>query len=118
VNRVTYRLLGDDIVIIGTKAAQAYEDLLELLKIPQSKQKTIRSKEGFEFVKRRFYKGTEVTPAPMKAILDKNVTYAGYELIRVAKHITPDGVDMLEERIGSMDPSVHVIEQEVRLSEV
>lgn len=69
-------------MVVGRPAADAYEELFKLLKIPISNEKTIRSREGFEFCKRRSLKGKEVTPAPMKAVLHIDRDYAAYELIR------------------------------------
>ena len=57
----SYCLLGDDIVIANAAVAQQYKDLLSQLDMPISEQKTHVSNDTFEFAKRWFHKGLEVT---------------------------------------------------------
>jgi len=57
----SYCLLGDDIVIANALVAQQYKDLLSQLDMPISEQKTHVSDDTFEFAKRWFHKGSEVT---------------------------------------------------------
>jgi hypothetical protein len=57
----SYALLGDDIVIANAAVAQQYRDLLQSLDMPISDAKTHVSEDTFEFAKRWFHKGTEIT---------------------------------------------------------
>jgi hypothetical protein len=57
----SYCLLGDDIVIANAAVAQQYKILLSQLDMPISEQKTHVSDDTFEFAKRWFHKGLEVT---------------------------------------------------------
>jgi len=57
----SYCLLGDDIVIANAAVAQQYKALLAQLDMPISEQKTHVSEDTFEFAKRWFHKGIEVT---------------------------------------------------------
>jgi hypothetical protein len=57
----SYSLLGDDIVIANAAVAQQYRILLTQLDMPISEQKTHVSNDTFEFAKRWFHKGLEVT---------------------------------------------------------
>lgn len=115
--RVTYRLLGDDIVIYGKMAAVSYKRLLDELQIPTSDAKTLISRFGFEFCKRRFYEGWEITPAPVKALMHENITYAAYELIRGSRGIKPLSVEHLDTYLDQLDSSVHTKEN-VKLAKV
>jgi len=57
----SYCLLGDDIVIANAAVAQQYKTLLSQLDMPISEQKTHVSEDTFEFAKRWFHKGLEIT---------------------------------------------------------
>jgi hypothetical protein len=57
----SYSLLGDDIVIANAAVAQQYKTLLAQLDMPISEAKTHVSNDTFEFAKRWFHKGLEVT---------------------------------------------------------
>lgn len=57
----SYALLGDDIVIANAAVAQQYRFLLTQLDMPISEAKTHVSEDTFEFAKRWFHKGIEVT---------------------------------------------------------
>jgi len=57
----SYVILGDDIVIANAAVAQSYKALLSELDMPISEQKTHVSEDTFEFAKRWFHKGSEVT---------------------------------------------------------
>lgn len=56
-----YALLGDDIVIANDVVATQYKLLLSILDMPFSPAKTHTSKDIYEFAKRWFYKGKEIT---------------------------------------------------------
>jgi len=63
-----YALLGDDIVIGDAEVAERYMSLLRQLNIEYSKAKTHKSKDFYEFAKRIFYQGVEVSPFPYSAL--------------------------------------------------
>jgi hypothetical protein len=63
-----YRILGDDIVIRHDEVANQYQELLRDLGVGISKTKTLVSKDTFEFAKRLFFRGTEVTAFPLHGI--------------------------------------------------
>jgi hypothetical protein len=65
-----YYLLGDDIVIQDSTVASSYVRKLEDLGVDISEQKTIKSKIFMEFAKRHWYKGIEVTPFHIGAVLE------------------------------------------------
>jgi hypothetical protein len=65
---VDYRILGDDIVIRNNEVAVQYQLILKQLGVEISKTKTLISKETFEFAKRLFHKGVEVTAFPVHGI--------------------------------------------------
>jgi len=54
-----YMLLGDDLVISGTEFASSYKEIVHDLGMEISEQKTIESKDSFEFAKRFYVKGQE-----------------------------------------------------------
>jgi hypothetical protein len=56
-----YVILGDDIVIANAAVALRYRALLAQLDMPISEQKTHVSNDTFEFAKRWFHKGSEIT---------------------------------------------------------
>lgn len=61
-----YALLGDDIVIADSVVSESYKRLLADLDMPFSLAKThVSSDTTFEFAKRWYIKGTEVTPFSM-----------------------------------------------------
>jgi hypothetical protein len=61
-----YRILGDDNVISNPQLSEAYEEGMQALHIPIQKTKTMRTgcTASFEFLKRLFNNGEEVTPLP------------------------------------------------------
>lgn len=63
-----YRLLGDDIVIRDDSVAQEYLSLLKQIGVDVSEDKTLVSPDSFEFAKRFFFKGEEVTGFPLAGI--------------------------------------------------
>lgn len=60
-----YRILGDDIVIRNDLVAHRYAETLKSLGVELSPQKSLVSKDTFEFAKRLFYKDVEVTGFPL-----------------------------------------------------
>jgi hypothetical protein len=73
-----YCLLGDDIVIANAAVAQQYRDLLQVLDMPISEQKTHVSEDTFEFAKRWIHKGEEVTGFSIAGI---NSVWKRYSLL-------------------------------------
>lgn len=63
-----YTILGDDIVIRDDSLARKYIECLKALGIEHSPQKTHTSMYLFEFAKRIFHCGKEVTPFPISAL--------------------------------------------------
>jgi len=65
-------LLGDDIVIRSLKLAGMYRQILGTLGVEVSELKTHQSPHFFEFAKRLFYKGKEISPFPISALQNTN----------------------------------------------
>lgn len=63
-----YVILGDDIVIKGDALAKKYKECLSILGVEFSPLKTHESRRAYEFAKRFFHLGTEVTPFPISAL--------------------------------------------------
>jgi len=64
-----YRILGDDVVIRNERVASYYRQLLNDLGVPISEEKSLVSIDTFEFAKRLFHKGQEVTGFPIAAFM-------------------------------------------------
>lgn len=64
-----YALLGDDLVIKHDHVAAEYKNLTKVLDMPFSVVKTHTSSEVFEFAKRWFYRGTEVSGFSISGLL-------------------------------------------------
>lgn len=65
-----YIILGDDIVIKDDNVAQEYIRIITKLGVELSLQKTHVSKDTYEFAKRWFHRGQEITHFPIKGIVD------------------------------------------------
>jgi len=65
-----YMILGDDVVIGDDSVAQRYREIMTTLGVDISEQKTLVSRDTYEFAKRWIHQGSEVTGAPMRALLD------------------------------------------------
>lgn len=89
-----YMILGDDIVIHHDEVARNYKEILRNLGVSTSEQKTHQSKDTFEFAKRWYCQGIEVSPWPIHALvaslnhwpqvvelLDNEVVKRGYDRI-------------------------------------
>jgi len=65
-----YAILGDDIVIYNSIVAKAYHRLITKLGVECNLSKSIMSPMGLglEFAKRTFFKGSDVTPTPLKEL--------------------------------------------------
>lgn len=72
---LAYSLLGDDIVIVGKKAAERYlHTITEVLGMSVTLHKSVLPPErkgitAAEFARRIFINGNEVTPLPMKLLI-------------------------------------------------
>jgi hypothetical protein len=67
-----YKLLGDDVIIWDERLALNYSKRLQQYNIKKSDLKTIIGNYLFEFAKRKFYRGVEVSPISYKAFLKAN----------------------------------------------
>lgn len=65
-----YILLGDDIVINNDKVAQSYREVMTSLGVELSEHKTHVSDDTYEFAKRWFYQGYEITGLPLTGFID------------------------------------------------
>lgn len=63
-----YVLLGDDIVIKHDELAKKYMEVMTSLGLEFSEKKTHISRTLFEFAKRTFHNGEEITPFPIAAL--------------------------------------------------
>lgn len=63
-----YYLLGDDVVICHEGLALEYKRVIKELGMEISDPKSFISPHFFEFAKRQFYKGVEITPFPISAL--------------------------------------------------
>ncbi|AQM32767.1 replicase [Agaricus bisporus mitovirus 1] len=73
-----YFLLGDDLVIFNDKVSEQYKLLLKLLDMPWSPSKTHVSNDTFEFAKRWFKGGIEITGFAINGLM---TTYKRYPLL-------------------------------------
>jgi hypothetical protein len=67
-----YLLLGDDIVIYDQEVATNYETIINRLGVEIQHEKSIVSKNTFEFAKRIFHKGQEMTGFPLAAFVSNH----------------------------------------------
>jgi hypothetical protein len=70
-----YCLLGDDILIGDSRLAKLYKEKILALGVDFSPSKTYESKFFSEFAKRLHYKGEEVTPFPISAVIGEKKFY-------------------------------------------
>lgn len=66
--------MGDDIVIRDDLVAASYRRVLQDFGIEISKAKTLVSSDTFEFAKRIFYDGTEVTGFPLNGLVESLIS--------------------------------------------
>lgn len=62
--------MGDDVVIFNNEVAEHYRQVLQVLGVTTSEAKTHVSKDTFEFAKRWFTNGYEVSPFPINAVIE------------------------------------------------
>jgi len=70
-----YALLGDDIVIGDSQVGDMYLSLIKNLGVDYSVAKTHTSEKMFEFAKRLFYLGIEISPFPISALKECGKAY-------------------------------------------
>jgi len=70
-----YCLLGDDIVICHKGLADLYKETIKSLGVDYSKEKTYESPHFFEFAKRLFWKGEEISPFPFSGLSEVSRKY-------------------------------------------
>lgn len=74
-----YMLLGDDLVLGDDQVASHYKAILDTLDVPISKTKTHVSKDTYEFAKRWWHKGKDISGAPLQSLrkgaLRRNILY-------------------------------------------
>lgn len=70
-----YALLGDDIVINDSLVAKCYLEIMKSLGVEISPTKSHVSYDTFEFAKRWFHHGKEITPAPLKGLWETGKRY-------------------------------------------
>jgi hypothetical protein len=75
-----YALLGDDLLIGDKRLADAYKYRITRLGVEFSPLKTHESKRLYEFAKRLFWDGTEISPFPIRALW---VSQKYYDLLPV-----------------------------------
>jgi hypothetical protein len=76
-----YRLLGDDIVIRHDVVAEAYKSLIKSLGVEISEAKTMESRDSFEFAKRLFIKGDEVTGFPLAGMMKTSTSVDRFTIL-------------------------------------
>jgi hypothetical protein len=67
-----YLLLGDDIMIYDEEVASNYESILQDLQVEIQREKSLVSKDTFEFAKRIFHRGKELTGFPLAAFVSNH----------------------------------------------
>ncbi|QKI79977.1 RNA-dependent RNA polymerase [Erysiphe necator associated mitovirus 29] len=70
-----YKLLGDDIVIMDRLLANSYLEVMTELGVEISKTKTHIGENLFEFAKRFYYRGSEITQFPITAMVENLSIY-------------------------------------------
>jgi hypothetical protein len=65
-----YIILGDDVLIGDHDLMRAYRQRIADLGVEVSVEKTLESPETFEFAKRYFNRGEEITPFPLSSVID------------------------------------------------
>jgi hypothetical protein len=120
-----YVILGDDVLIGHRGLAEAYKDLISQLGVEVSAEKTLVSFEAFEFAKRYFFAGEEITPFPIPGVWDTRSssllcsTLLGEERRSlVAKDGIPAAVGRLLRRFGLSRPALREAREIARLCEV
>lgn len=99
-----YILLGDDIVIYNDAVAERYKILIKDLGVSISEAKSHVSEHTYEFAKRWIRNGIEISPIPLRGIIDQ---------INQPKLLWQQFMDLLESGRG---PKVPMISSTIALS--
>lgn len=107
--KLEYVVLGDDVLIWNDALAAAYKDFLAVMGVDWSPAKTYVSSEMFEFAKRIFFRGTEITPFPVSAVMGalKNPVLLGAVLISESRKgfVPRSGISVAVKRLKHrLDP--------------
>jgi len=70
-----YVILGDDIVICDPEVAKLYTEVMVGQGVELSLPKTYSSEHFYEFAKRLFYKGVEISPFPISGLQEVSSKY-------------------------------------------
>jgi len=73
--QLKYCLLGDDIVICDPAVSALYKETIKKLGVDYSAPKTYESIHFYEFAKRLFYKGVEISPFPISGLTEVSQKY-------------------------------------------
>lgn len=71
-----YYILGDDTVIFNKDVAEKYKEVINSLGVDISMEKSLISYDTFEFAKRLFSRGEELTAFPLAAIMKNSDSFA------------------------------------------
>jgi len=74
-SKLSYVLLGDDIVISGDALASAYKEIVSDLGMEINFQKTLVSNDSFEFVKRFHSRSVDLSPMPLGSLRHAGTQY-------------------------------------------
>lgn len=85
----TYCLLGDDIVIANDAVAEQYRLIMSELGVELSEHKSHVSEDTYEFAKRWFHKGMEITPYPVHGVLENQSRH--YAVVETLKQASKRG---------------------------
>jgi hypothetical protein len=76
-----YALLGDDIVICHKEVALEYCRLIRTIGVQWNNSKTHVSPHFFEFAKRIYWNGEDITPFPLPGLYEEHKTVSGFTQI-------------------------------------
>lgn len=94
-----YHLLGDDLVINSALVASEYRKIIRGLGMDISEEKSLVSRDTFEFAKRIFIQGVEVSHWPLKALAEgsrKHYVLAASLIPLIERGYIPDPGEGLE----------------------
>lgn len=100
-----YFLLGDDLVISDRQVAESYRRVLCTLDMPVSEPKTIVSERLFEFAKRWFLDGSEITPYATAGLSSVAKRYS--MLCNFLNTQASHGWHLQDSKIGGLVHAVH-----------
>jgi hypothetical protein len=110
-----YVLLGDDILIGDHQLAEKYKEVISGLGVEFSKVKTYESKNFFEFAKRLFINGSEISPFPVSSIKESHKRY--YLMVNLLSELANKGwvaVEGIPSAIGRFYETVYPFRRSLR----